>query len=351
MEFLEGNIKPPLWISGKSVVRDVILFGEAKVIRNLADEPFPVNLQKEDRKRITRVLLEAVGDKFEYRFSAADYELEDRFLISERMHLPPYAARKPIPCEVLFNRDERLTVLINCSDHIRATARSAVPVWEQLASQANAVVDGLSGNFTWAYHGTFGYLTQNPLEAGAGVSFGAVCHIAGVILDGSVGKLVDDLRALGVRVRLFNPDVLSNAERGYLMRIDTFRLAGRSAPEVLDDIVAAAELVVEREREARKRLMLRLGLAFADRVRRAFGTIATAEMLTETELFSTLMVYRLGVAVGVVEGSLERIDEALLTGRDAHILKIFEEKVDSRRDIDYYRARYVRGLLGLAGSV
>ena len=346
MSFFFSNMGPPAWLEESSDLKDVVLFTETVVFRNIADIPFPANMTHPQREQISKEMLSILSPFFDYEYLLSELSFEEKYFLVERLHLPAVFLDNLMEVNLLVSRTERTTALINGIDHVNVHVHSASADFVKLMEEAEGFLLNLSERYRWAQHETFGYLSQEPLYTGAGVYFIAVCNLAGLELAGQIDALNQELHFWGARLNLVW--VGEETPREYwLARVKSARLVGKSAQEVLSDFQNAIKVMVEGERQARKYLAAKKPTQFIDRLKRAYAILKHAETISLSELFSILPLYRLGVAEGIFDGDIRKIDQLFITARQAHIINLFGEDVKTRSDIDKFRAMYIRETLGL----
>src|SRR5262249_49201314 len=117
---------------------------------------------------------------------------------------------------------------------------------------------------------------------------------------------------------------------------------GKSETTILNEIREVIPQIINYERQARTALTRESRLALLDKVRRAFGTLQSATMMTSEETMDLLSSVRLGINMGLLEEvSIPTINELFIHTQPAHLQKIIGAPLDGE-ERNSARARYLR---------
>jgi protein arginine kinase len=100
--------------------------------------------------------------------------------------------------------------------------------------------------------------------------------------------------------------------------------------------------IVDKEAQARKRLMDEAADMIEDKIWRAYGILKYARVLTSDEVMNLLSAVRLGHAMNVIDFlDVAKINQILLLSQPAHLQKYYGSEMDHNKR-DFVRAQMVR---------
>lgn len=345
--FEEMAKSPAVWLSGTGEEALVVLSTRVRLARNVAGCRYPSSADTETRKRIVsyfdsslaRSKLLSAG----MYLKASDIDEMDKNFLVERHLISPTFLDGELNKALFIGESERVSIMVNEEDHIRIQALSAgldALGSYQLAAKYEAEV---ANYLEFDYDHDFGYLTACPTNAGTGMRASVLIHLPGLVLTREIEKLITRITRTGLIVRGFygeGSDVLGN-----LFQVSNQNTLGISEQMILDQISQVAREIIDREAEARQRLMDEAADTLEDKIWRAFGILKNARVLTSDEVMNLLSAVRLGHAMKVIDFlDVALINDILLLSQPAHLQKYFGTEMDpSRRD--FIRAQMVRDKL------
>jgi protein arginine kinase len=120
---------------------------------------------------------------------------------------------------------------------------------------------------------------------------------------------------------------------------------GNSEATIINDIRDVIPNIIAYERQARQTLTRENQSYVLDRVKRAFGTLRHATMMTSEETMDLLSSVRLGVNLGLIDDiNINDVNELFIHTQPAHLQKILGKELDSE-ERNAERARFLRNRL------
>ena len=343
-DYFENEISCPKWLCDDTSVSDVVLGGEVLFIRNLADTPFPLALPEDKREQIGENLSDELENYFENHFPLNKLQIQDRYYYWERFLLPYPLIVHPEYGHLLLDSDETLSAVVNGLDHISVRYLMNDIDFDSMLDGTEDIIGQLGEKFDWATHSQFGYLSSNPANCGAGVILSAFCHIAGTVIANKFDHLRDIAKAHGLGIGNLWGQGLDTGSS--FVRIYTKHLVGKTAEQLKNNIMIALDAIIELERDSREYLLYESEIFLKDKINRAYGTVAYANLLERWEFPNLLSSFRLGASMSILPISVRTVDELLILGQQAHITKQFPD-IESPLDILKMRAKLVREKLAI----
>lgn len=342
--FDEMATSPAVWLSGNGDEALVVLSTRVRLARNVAGCKFPPAADTETRKRIVgyvdstmeRSELLAAG---QYHKASDIAELDRDFLV-ERHLISPAFLDGELSKALYIGPEERVSIMVNEEDHLRIQALSSGldPMGSyELATKHDAEI----GRFLeYDYDPDFGYLTACPTNAGTGMRASVLIHLPGLVLTKEIDRVVSHITRSGLIVRGFygeGSDVLGN-----LFQLSNQNTLGISEEEVLNHITRITREIIDKEAQARQRLIDEAADMIEDKIWRAYGILKNARVLTSEEVMNLLSALRLGHAMKIIDFiDVALINDILLLSQPAHLQKFYGSEMDPNRR-DFVRAQMVR---------
>ena len=163
---------------------------------------------------------------------------------------------------------------------------------------------GEQGEF--AFDPQFGFLTSRAEDAGTGLCPWALLHLPLLAEEKLFPGLVREMREQGLTLAALEEGAGPLSRRFLLSSRSGFGLDEEEQVRVVRE--AAAQLT-GCERELRENARAKLPPALFDRLCRAQAILRSARLMSAKEMIQRLSDLRLGVCLGLFEGSLTRIDQ------------------------------------------
>jgi protein arginine kinase len=325
------------WYSSQGSNSDVVLASKVRLIRNLADAPFPHKLTAEGRKSVCKKIFASVKNSDfagEYEMTALpSLSVEEKLSLAERGVISSRLADSDRYSAVITSHDESVSIMLCEEDHIRLTSVSVGQSLEQAYKKADELDDVFIGSLNIAFSDKLGFLTANPMNLGTGLKASLVLHLPAIYEKGMTGSLRNMLGKLGFDL---TPLYTKGSALYELSNRITLGITEKSA---LDNLNAICDQIVRQERGFRQELMAYDG--FEDKIFRAMGTLKMARRLSTGEFYELISLVRMGVAMGSFDISYELIGEMLHSLGTATIMSQSDEGM-TEEEADRYRAQYVR---------
>jgi len=333
---------------------DTAVSSRVRIARNLSDFPFPVKLNADGRKKVIETVNNAVKNKGDFEFIdfASAPPLETSVLMERRIVSLDFV-KSPAEKELIADIKNGLYVMVNEEDHLRIQSiKPGFAIYEAY-DEANKFDNLADETMAYAYDENFGYLTQCPTNLGTGMRVSVMLHLPALTLNRKIQDVTANLSKLGLTIRGFYGE--GTEVGGDLYQISNNITLGISEEQTLDKIKPVVEKIIELERAGRNEIYKSSKDLITDKIKRAYGTIKNAHMITSSEFLSLYSMIRLGIIYGIIKDiDYKTIDALLVKVMPANLSLEFasadkseksekSEKTEVNRDI--LRAEYIRGVL------
>ena len=296
---------------------DVAVSTRIRLARNFKDYPFPNRLTDPAlAQEIVHLVSEELRDVESFRlYRMSNVGEETAQFLRERNLISQDLLKNRAISAVLVLEDESVSVMINEEDHIR------IP---------------------FAYDRQLGYLTACPTNLGTGLRASVMLFLPAAARAGLMRGIAEELSRDGLTVRGAYGE--GSGAEGALYQISNERTLGPSEGEILGAVESAVCRLIRIEREERARLLREDRAGIADVVLRSLGILTNCVRLTMREFMRYMANVKLGVALGLLSGSLEELDGLIMNVRPANIDQL-NGGPPEEGGYDIFRAAYVGDVL------
>ena len=327
--------------SGLGSECDATVSSRVRLARNLGGFPFPGRLNQAGRKKVMETINGAIDAAAPGKYDFIDFSLlspHEASALMERRVVSLDFVKSPEEKELVTDVENGLYVMVNEEDHLRIQSiKPGFSIYE--AYQAASEFDDLAdGGLDYAYHEDFGYLTQCPTNLGTGLRVSVMLHLPALTITRQMQSITSDLSKMGLTIRGFYGE--GTEVGGDLYQISNNITLGMSEEQILDIVKPFAETVIGMERKGRADMSKNSGDLIADKIKRAYGIMKNAHMISSSEFLSLYSMVRLGITYGLIQDiDCRTLDTLLVKAMPANLSLQFE---GSEKNRDISRARYVQ---------
>ena len=284
--------------SGKD--SDIVISSRARLARNLAEFNFSNRFVKDDSKFVMDKLEEVTPSLgYGLKFCKMDNidDITKISLMEKHLISPDFAMKNKHNQAILINDDENICIMVNEEDHLRMQVFSSGLEIENLVGLITEIDDKLSSLVNYAYSPNYGYLTACPTNVGTGLRISIMVHLPGLTLTGNIAKVLRAVNSFGMNIRGIYGE--GTESKGDVYQIFNNQSLGLTEKEIMKNVKAVTDKIIEQERLARKNLTKK-PLDLEDRVYRAYGILANSRKLSSNECRSLISDVKLGTDLGII---------------------------------------------------
>lgn len=333
------------WYLQNGKESDVVLSTRIRLARNIKEFEFPNRYSKEESKKILKKLEEILpslgyGLKF-IKLEDID-DITKISLIEKHLLSPEFAMSKEINKGILINDDENICIMINEEDHIRMQVFSAGLDLENLLNLSVEIDEKLENLVNYAYSNQYGYLTSCPTNVGTGMRASVMVHLPALTATGNIGKVLQAANNFGMNIRGIYGE--GSQSQGNIYQIFNNQSLGISEQEIIKNVRAITEKVIEQERLARKYLGKKQ-IDLENRVYRAYGLLLYSSKLSSEECRRLLSDVKLGTDLGIIKELNDmQVNKLQLYTKPGNLQKYFG-KILSGEERDIRRAEIIKKII------
>ena len=332
------------WLRADGPECGIVISSRVRLARNLFSFRFESHISSEEKENVADLVKEAVLST-SYARELCWFDLEsltelERHLLLERHLISREQEESAGARGVVVNEPETLSIMVNEEDHLRLQSLRSGLQLEDAYEQLSSIDDELAKKLDYAFDEEFGYLTACPTNVGTGMRVSVMVHLPALVMSGHIEKAFNAVHDLRLAVRgLYGEGTEAHGE---FYQISNQITIGRSEEDILADLKAVIEGIVNYEKKARERLLGREPMKLEDKVWRAYSTLKNARLISSDETMRHLSSVRLGAQLGMLpELELKTLNTIFLYIQPAHLQKL-EGKELPPEERDVVRARYIR---------
>ena len=284
--------------SGKE--SDVVLSTRIRLARNLKDVPFVGHMNKKDAEAVlekVQAIIPSLGYGLKFlRLKDMD-NITRLSLVEKHLISPEFAVDKNETGAIAINDEENICIMINEEDHLRIQVLSSGLELEQTEALATEIDEKLQALLNFAFSEKYGFLTACPTNVGTGMRASIMVHLPALTITGNSQKVLEAANNFGMNIRGVYGE--GSKPQGDIYQISNKQSLSVSEKEIIKNIKAITDKIIEQERLARKYLG-KEQVELEDRVYRAYGIMENARKISSDEAKDLLSMVKLGVDMGII---------------------------------------------------
>lgn len=280
---------------------DVVVSSRVRLVRNLKEFKYINKSSKEEQEEVLNCIKEIVPS-LGYGLKYIDLDNIDNItkvsLVEKNIISPEFITNNKIKKAIIINEEENICIMINEEDHIKLQVFSSGQELENLKNLIIELDQKLGEMLNYSYNKKFGYLAASPINIGTGMRASVIVHLPALNLTGNLSKMLRIINNMGMSIKGVYGE--GNQNIGDLYQISTNQTIGIKEEEIIANIKAITEKVIEQERLARK-ILCKNQIEIEDRVYRSFGLISNALIMPIEECRRLLSDVKLGTDLGIIK--------------------------------------------------
>ncbi|MFA5291475.1 MAG: protein arginine kinase [Phycisphaerae bacterium] len=348
MRLTDLSTKTSRWFDPGVPLSDIVISSRIRLARNIAGHKFTCRCSDEEKRKILQTLKETIlslselGDIFFIDIEHGS-SLERDLLIERQLISRNLAAGKG-PRGAVIAKNELFAAQINEEDHLRLSVLAAGLNLDKCWQRINDIDNAIGEKITYAFSSKYGFLTACPTNLGTGIRVSVMMHLPAIKMTEQLKKLFESAKDMNLTVRgLFGE---GTEAVGDFFQISNQVTLGVSEEKIVEDFQnLIIPKIVEYERVARDRLMVKDINILDDKIARALAVLKNARLISSHEAMFLLSNLRMGINMGrIKEISIETINELFMLTQPAH-LQINKGQALNPEQRDVLRAETLRAKL------
>jgi protein arginine kinase len=336
------------WFSPDAPLSDIVISSRIRLARNVAGYKFISRCSETEKKKILEALREAIislNELADIFFIDIEHGSSlERDLLIERQLISRNLAAGKGPRGVVIAGNELFAAQINEEDHLRLAVLSPGLNLGKCWQRINDIDDAIGKKIEYAFSPKLGFLTACPTNLGTAIRVSVMLHLPGLKMTDQLKKLFEAAKDMNLAVRgLFGE---GTEAVGDFFQISNQVSLGISEDKTVEDFeMLIIPKIVEYERLARDRLLVKDANILDDKISRAMAVLKNARIMSSHEAMFLLSNLRMGINMGrVKEISINTINELFLLTQPAHLQMNKGQNLDAEQR-DILRAETLRAKL------
>ena len=334
------------WFECEEENRQNIISSKIRLARNWSEYVFPAKLSKEESLEMVKRLCEGLadlgeqdGNQYETTYLEDLSEL-DRRALKERRVLNASVLSRKAPMALMVSEKEDISLVFNCTDHIRIQALSTGLHLQELLKTANEVDDFINARFSYAFDEKYGYLTSFPTNVGTGMRASVMVHLPSLSLGKKFSSVLTNMGRFGVSIRGAYGEGRENY--GSIFEVTNQKTMGQTEKELADLVGKVAQQLNDQENQVRALTLKNHKLEREDEVYKSYGVLKYARRLTMKEAMTYLSQLMAGITDGLIKPDNSCSIYRLMLGIQTANLQKLSDRPLGKEELDVARAAYLR---------
>jgi protein arginine kinase len=348
MRLNELSSKISQWFDPESPLSDIVISSRIRLARNLSGHKFVSRCNNEQKQEILQIFKKTIlslGELGDISFiDIAQHSCLERDLLVERQLISRNLAAGHGPRGVVIARNELFAAQINEEDHLRLGVLAAGLNLDKCWQRINDIDDAIGKKVSYAFSPKLGFLTACPTNLGTGIRVSVMLHLPGLKMTDQLKKLFESAKDMNLTVRgLFGEGTEAVGDFFQISNQVTLGISEKKTVEDFETLIIPK--IVEYERLARNKLLVKDANILDDRVSRALAVLKSARLISSHEALFLLSNLRMGINMGrVKEISINTINELFMLTQPAHLQINKGQNLDPEQR-DVLRAETLRAKL------
>lgn len=331
------------WINSNGAEDGIIISSKVKVFRNIKGYKFPVDLEIEEGRQLSRKVIKILVDNVDSLKTINLWENEDELdTYKEKGIITNSLLKNSGFSSFAINNDETFSVMINEKEHLGLQSISNGNNLEEMYEYVNKIDDLIEEKLAYSFDDNLGYLTSDISNIGTGFKASVMVHLPVLSTNDRIANLLRGLNRAGMSLEGIYGE--RGKSYGNIYIISNEVTLGVTEEEVINKLQSTIKNIVNEENKAREHMMSKCNEELEDRVFRAYGILKNARILKWIEGLNLLSDLRLGVELSLLNINKDKLNKAIILTRDSILRGNVQDKV-SYRNLNIERAKVVRKLL------
>ena len=325
-------------------INNFVVSSRVRLARNVNGFNFPCKLENNQAYVLMKTVSDVVGNggNFAMHIMAHMSEIE-RAAYVERHLISPALAQSDRIGGVIVSSDEKISIMLNEEDHIRAQCIESGFNLPLAFGSINKIDDRINQSLDIAYDGVLGFLTCCPTNTGTGMRASVMAFLPMLTTYNEMNNVAAALSGKYITVRGHYGE--GSQASGYMYQISNQASLGVSEEEIVIAVSNTAVAVCNEELKILEAHYARDKVKSTDTAHRAKALLTNAYVLSSFEFMDFFVGLKLGITLGLVNcrdlTRLNKLPEQVLPNN----LLLSSGKNLNETERDIYRAEFVKKTL------
>ncbi len=336
------------WFAQSGPYDDVVLSTRVRLVRNLADFPFPSKMVTDDFNRINSLVYDAFQPDENFHFlDFAELSEPGKEILRDKNILKD----KACSAVLLDYKDESLACLVNESDHLKLSAFIAGLDCEKAMEKIYKLDEELQKKLQFAASIDFGYLTSRIKDCGTGLKFTIRVYIPSIVLAGQFESVLSLVHEKKFQLKpVFKPDQSDVTEfANCIFDISSTNSFQGTEFDQMAAIQAVGMLILKTERKIRSEFADNNPTVVLNFFKQNYAKALYSLLLSYEESVSILSAIKWGLHLGLISGiSDSELNALYFRTKSGHLRYLcenfnfsFEDDIKASENLQIKRLRAI----------
>ncbi len=284
-----------------------VIFTKATIVRNLKDYKFVPKLEEEKKGEIVDKLSSALKGKLSaLNLSSADSKVIE-YLKNNRLFNSNY--------QTLFvSEKDNLSISLFNEEHLNIVSTS-IGYDKNVSKKVLDIANYLANKLSFSYNDQYGYLMSNLNYIGTGIKLECIIALPALSKIGKIDQIKRNVRQLGYQL-----NDIKNSSDTY--KLSTICNLGFTENEICNEFDKMVSKLQDLEIESAKMYDVSNHDELLDQCFRSMAILNSANLMNYSELENHIKNLRLGLNLGLVNITLEKINslQKLCNNKDSEFI-------------------------------
>ena len=300
---------------------DVVMASKIKLARNLSQFNFYIKDEAEILKLENLIQENLSQIRYELKFlKLRDLDEVSMQVLLEKGLITQKVVQNKNRISILINEEENICILINSDDHLSLQVFASGLEIDAITNLCIEIDEKLQTIFNISKSLKYGYLTANPTNVGTGMNLSVILHLPGLTKTKNIQKVIKFVRQFGIEITKHQePDIY---------KISNERTLGITEENIVKNLKAIAEKIIEQEKSARK-VLIENSIELEDLIFRSYGILSNCRKISQAEARELLSNVKLGVDLGIIKELTDsKVKKLYLYTEAANLSKYFVQELN-----------------------
>ncbi len=334
-----------VWFAVPGNNEDVVISTRARLVRNLADFPFPSKMNEDDRQRVQSLVYDAFNGLENWRF----FEMKTISEPGKQILRDKNVLDEECGAAVINYGDESSSCLVNGTDHIKLASFVAGLDCEKAMEKVYKTDELLQEKLQFAASIDFGYLTSMVKDCGTGLKFSVRLFLPSIVLSGQFDSIISLVHSKKMSIKpVFKSDQIADFSN-CLFDVSTTASAEGSEFDQMAGIHSIVSVILKKERKIRTEFADNNPTVVLNFFKQSYARAMYSLLLSYEEAVSIISAVKWGLQLKLVKG----ISENELNGlyyrvKDGHLKYLcdnfaftFEDDIKASAELQIKRLRTI----------
>lgn len=312
----------PEWVNVDSINQDVVLMSRIMLYRNFSNYVFPEKAGLLNMVRLKKEIFSIIGsykNKNDFRyFNGTNMNDEEFLLLKEYLMLGTDCFKTEKEKTGIIADDILSTfILVNADNHIALIKNISDSFFKKSFSNIYSIERYFEKYLTYAFSGTYGYLTSSLNTSGTGLKLEVLLDLTGISNKNKFDSVDTIIKKFKISIEKFPYE---GYETTSFYKISNRITIGMDENEIIDNMIKAIKEIISCER--RNREDLTDDLRFKDKIIRNYAIFKDALLMSDNEILQTISLLRLGIIFGWITDIDLKATKRILLETGARYLKM-----------------------------